>query len=824
MHRAYPLHDLAALVNAQLIGDGSAIPVAHLAIDSRKPMDPENTLFFALPGDRHDGHTYIPELIERGLKAFVVAHRPAPELLGGACFLVVPDPLRALQQMAAWHRAQFNYPVIGITGSNGKTIVKEWLYQMLRSEDHIVRSPGSWNSQVGVPLSVWEMDGTHTLAIFEAGISKRFEMQQLAPIIAPTIGVLTTIGPAHGEGFTDDAEKVREKCTLFHAAQAVICCTDQAVVAKAMEDHPPALLRNWSRTDKAFVQVLTEQAHASATELSVLHNGAQHRFMVPFTDGASVDNAITCIAVLLHLQKKPTWINERLLALEPVEMRLRTMEGMHGSTLIDDSYSNDLASLGVALEHQVRIAQGRKRIVVIGDIAESALDPEKLYADVAHQLALAGVEQLFTVGPTIAGQQAAFPASARSFPDTEALLRELDPLELGDSVVLVKGARSLHLEAAVQRWQHLAHGTELEIDLEAIRTNLNFYRSLLRSSKGSRNVRVMAMVKAFGYGSGAVELARLFAHERVDHLGVAYADEGIALRQHGIDLPIMVMNPEPVPHETLHRFDLESELYDLASLRAAISFGKTLREPLKVHLKLDTGMHRLGFMESELPALLSELKEAPLYIVSIFSHLAASEDPQQDAFTREQISLFTTMCDAIDPVLGYRPLRHIANSAGASRFPEAHFDMVRLGIGLHGVGSTPAETKALMPAGTLRTVIAQVKEITGGDAVGYGRHAIVDRTTRIAIVPIGYADGFSRRLGNGNGRVWIAGKEARTVGNICMDMCMVDVTDIACHSGDEVIVFNKEHGLAQYAKDLGTIPYEALTSIAQRVKRVYVKG
>jgi len=832
MQRAYPLRDLASMVNAQLIGAVSPISVEHLAIDSRKPLDPANTLFFALPGDRHDGHTYIPELIERGVKAFVVSHAPAPDLQERACFLVVPDPLGALQRIAALHREGSTIPVIGITGSNGKTIVKEWLYQMLRSEEHIVRSPGSWNSQVGVPLSVWEMDGSHTLGIFEAGISKRGEMELLAPIIAPTIGVLTTIGPAHGEGFADDVEKTREKCALFKSAQAVVCCTDQPVVRDAMAELHPPVLRNWSRTGEAFVQVLNEQVLTNATELVVLHNGSQHRFMVPFTDRASVDNAITCITVLMHLQKEPSWINDRLQSLEPVEMRLRTMEGLHGSTLIDDSYSNDLASLGIALEHQARIAHGRQRIVVIGDIAESALEPAKLYANVASQLTLAGVDQLFAVGPRISAQRAAFPVTTQFFKNTNDLLRDVDPAVFGGAVVLVKGARSLHLESAVQRWQHQVHGTELEIDLEAIRTNLNFYRTLLSSPLLGRGaggeafprVRIMAMVKAFGYGSGAVELARLFAHERVDYLGVAYADEGIELRQRGIDLPILVMNPEPVPHETLHRSDLEAELYDQVSLHEAIDFARTLRKPLRVHLKLDTGMHRLGFMESELPALLSELKDAPLKIMSIFSHLAASEDPQQDAFTKQQIARFASMCDAIDEILGYRPLRHIANSAGISRFPEAHFDMVRLGIGLHGIGNTPAESAQLVPTATLRTVIAQIKGIPTGDSVGYGRQATVKNPTRIAILPIGYADGFSRRLGNGQGRVWIAGKEARTIGNICMDMCMVDVTDIPCRSGEEVIIFNREHGLAEYAKDLGTIPYEALTSIAQRVKRVYVKG
>lgn len=812
------LRTIAERIGGVLHGSGDAL-VEHLSIDSRDRSPAEGTLFVALRGERHDGHDHIAALLGRGVRLYLVQVLPPVEVRGSAQFIVVPDTLIAFQRTAAMHRAAFKLPVIGITGSNGKTIVKEWLYQLLRGEEHIVRSPGSWNSQVGVPLSVWGIGPSHTLGIFEAGISTRGEMERLAPIIAPTVGVLTTIGPAHGEGFSDDAEKTHEKWALFRDAEAVICCTDQDVVKDIVRDRPPRLLRDWSRTRAAYVRVQEEQTLDAATRISIIHDGSATRFVVPFTDRASVDNAITCITVLFHLGRSAAWIAERVAVLSPVEMRLRTMQGVQGCTIIDDTYSNDLASLQIALEHQFRIAHGRKRVVVVGDIAESALAATELYSEVGKSLAQAAVDRLIGIGPGMVANKAALPRGTECYLDTAELIASEDTTALAGSVVLVKGARQLHMEAIVQRWQQQVHGTELQVDLDAVRHNLNHYRALLRP-----NVKVMAMVKAFGYGSGAIELARLFAHDRVDQLGVAYADEGIELRQHGIELPIVVMNPEPVPLETLHRFRLETEVYDMSSLQAAIDHARTVPDALAVHIKLDTGMHRLGFTTEELPALLDVLRGAPVRVGSILSHLAASEDPAHDGFTRSQLDRFTDMASRIGEVLGHRPLWHIANSGAVSRFPEAQFDMVRLGIGLHGIGASEAESQRLLPTVTLRTVVAQVKDIPVGDSIGYGRSYVASAPMRIAVLPLGYADGFLRRLGNGTGRVWIGGSEARTVGRICMDMCMVDVTGIPCRPGDEVVVFGKEHTLAHYAADLDTIPYEALTSIAQRVKRVYTRG
>jgi len=835
------LHTIAQITGGILTGTGTE-RIEHLLIDSRNTATDRGTLFIALPGPRHDGHRYIASLYARGLRHFLVSASVDVSTMPEANIVQVPDTLVALQAIAAWHRSRFNIPIIGITGSNGKTIVKEWLFQMLRGEEFIVRSPGSWNSQVGVPLSVWELRDEHTLGIFEAGISRPGEMAALEAVIRPTIGVLTHLGSAHDEGFAQfgSEAKASEKLKLFAHAQVWIHPREPGELNMLVDALPGVEHKTWSTSGQGganeFLQVIAHRVVGDSTHIRVSHQHAEHDYTIPFTDQASLENAISCICVCLQLGRSSAWINERLAVLEAVDMRLRTMQGRHGTTLIDDSYSNDQSSLAVALEHQERIAHGRPRVVVLSDLAESGLPSERLYHDVAAMLVRAGVQRVIGVGPAMGAQQAVFPTNARFHPDTDALLAHEDLKDLAGAVVLIKGARSFALERAVERWQQHVHGTELQVDLEAVRHNLNHYRSLIHQStrassrstsaehESPRATRIMAMVKAFGYGSGAVELARLLQHEQVHYLGVAYADEGIELRQHGITTPIMVMNPEPVAMETLHRFELEPEVYDLLSYKAALDHARVAGSAPAIHLKLDTGMHRLGFQEAELPALLEALHGTPLRVASILSHLAASEDPLHDAFTRQQIVRFSRMSEGIVKVLGYRPMLHIANTSGISRFPEAHFDMVRLGIGLHGIGASPAETARLLPVSTLRTVVAQVKEIPSGDSIGYGRRAIEQHPRRIAILPIGYADGFLRRLGNGVGRIHINGKESRTVGNICMDMCMVDVTHIPCRAGDEAIVFGNSPTLQQYADDLGTIPYEALTSVAHRVKRVYVRG
>lgn len=809
----YPLATIAEAVGGRIVmGAGIGTDIDRVIIDSRHADTSPGALFIALTGPRHDGHDHIAELRRQGVRDFMVHEKRSAEVEGVNAILV-EDTLVALQRFAAWHRSQFNIPVIGITGSNGKTIVKEWLWQMLHHEENIVRSPGSWNSQVGVPLSVLRMGPEHTLGIFEAGISKPGEMEKLEPIIRPTIGVLTNIGDAHDEGFNGDrALKVLEKRKLFKRAEVVVCNSLGGDGAEKDLTIGP--------DDGAFLQVQETKVLEGSCSIDIAHDGLESSFTIPFDDNASIENALTCIAVCLHLGRTPEWIRERVALLVPVDMRMRTVQGAHGTTLIDDSYSLDKSSLTSALDQLRRAAHGRATVVVLSDLLENTGDAMVLYQEVARTVEKAGAQQVIGVGPDISAHREKFPAGSHFYPDVETLLRDEDPKDHAGAVVLIKGARRFGFERIVQRWQQQVHGTELEIDLEAIRHNLNHYRALL-----APGVRTMAMVKAFGYGSGALELARLFEHERVHYLGVAYADEGIELRSHGISMPIMVMNPEPVAMEILHRFRLEAEVYDMRSLSEAITTAERMPDAPPIHIKLDTGMHRLGFMESELPQLLAALRgQQALKVASILSHMVASEDPAQDDFTREQIASFTRMATAIGEVLGYKPLRHMANSAGIARWPQAHFDMVRVGIGLHGIGANAAETKQLMHTVSLRTPIAQLKQLNNGDTVGYNRRGAVTGSRTIATLPIGYADGFSRRLGNGAGCVWVNDQRAPLIGNVCMDMCMVDVTGIPCAVGDLAVVFDAQHPVTEVAEAMGTIPYEVLTSISQRVKRVYLHG
>lgn len=824
------LSELAAAIGGQMHGADRCI--RHLSIDSRQPFQAEDTLFIALRGKHHDGHNYLPDLRKHGVRNFLVK-AGATKLNAGDSAIEVADTLRALQALAAWHRGQFNLPVVGITGSNGKTVVKEWLNQLLVPEERIVRSPGSWNSQVGVPLSVWEIQPEHTLGLFEAGISEPGEMDALERIIAPTIGVFTNIGPAHGAGFASDAAKAAEKAKLFRHAKTVVYCRDHTVVHEALSELKGVQLLGWGRNGNADAQVKSEvvngdasaplgvstSAHGDTTRLGLRWKDREFGVELPFVDAASVENALHCIAVMLLLGRDPDTIARRVRHLQPVSMRMQLLPGLQNTTLLNDAYSNDLASLTNALNQLARTAGGRRKVVVLSDIAGSADDPEARHARMAALLGAAQVDQLIAVGPGLQEHAALFPEGSRFFADTESLLQALPQPPLNGAVVLVKGARRFGLERAVERWEERTHGTVMEVSTEALRHNLNHYRELC-----SPRVCIMAMVKAGGYGSGAVELARFFAHEQVAYLGVAYADEGIELRRQGIRTPVLVMNPEPVPMEVLHRHHLEAEVYDQRSLQAALDFAAHVPDAPPVHLKLDTGMHRLGFQPDELPALLDALRhQRALRVASIFSHLAASEDPAEDAFTRHQLESFRRMAAAITEVTGPGPVLHIANSAAVTRFPEARLDMVRLGIGLHGIGANAEETARLQPVETLRTVIAQVKEIPAGDTIGYGRRGKAAKPMRLAILPIGYADGLSRRLGEGQGLVYIHGQAAPTVGSICMDMCMVDVTDIACHPSDDAFLFSPEHPVQEYAQRLGTIPYEALTAISPRVKRVFVQ-
>jgi alanine racemase len=846
--------------------------LATLLLDSRRVGLTEGAVFFALRGPRHDGHQHLAALYAKGVRLFVVSYPPASLApFAGAGFVQVTDTLAALQALAARHRAAFTQPVWAITGSNGKTIVKEWLAQLLAPDEDICRSPKSYNSQVGVPLSVWELaPGRHTLGIFEAGISERGEMNRLAQIIRPTHGIFTTLGTAHDAGFASEAEKLGEKLRLFEQPgfELLVYCADQPAVHAAVQARglpalawtrhaaPGAALRfrlkpNSAGTTTVRVRLgdANAAAHFPAEQLALR---AASRFTLPFADEPSVENALHCLAVLLWRQLDPTKalapaeIQRRLLRLQPVAMRLEMKAGRHGCYLLDDTYNNDLAGLSLALDALSRQARPGGRTLILSDVLESGLSGPELYSRVAALIQAHGVTRLIGVGEAISvelgrvkvdvgnathklqdetgAQYSAL--NIQTFPTTEDLLAELRPLDFQNETILVKGARRFGFERIVAALQQPQHGTVLEVNLDALTHNLQYYRQRLNPG-----TKLMVMVKAFAYGSGSYEVASLLEFQRADYLAVAYADEGQQLRDNGISLPIMVLNPGPDSFSQLRRYRLEPEVYSLERLhdylqaaREASADGAGPLPPL--HLKLDTGMRRLGFAEEELPDLLALLAahRTALPVAGIMTHLAAADDPSHDDFTRQQLATFGRMAAAIEDVVGYPTLKHALNSAGIRRFPEAQLDMVRLGVGLYGVEAGAEDAANLLPVSTLKTTISQIKTLPAGTTVGYGRRgAATAHERRVATLAIGYADGYDRRFSNGQGLVLLHGRRAPVVGSVCMDMVMVDVTDVPeARAGDVAVVFGQGLSTSELAQRIGTIPYELLTNVSERVKRVFV--
>ncbi|MCC6279424.1 MAG: bifunctional UDP-N-acetylmuramoyl-tripeptide:D-alanyl-D-alanine ligase/alanine racemase [Saprospiraceae bacterium] len=801
--------------------------VEQLLFDSRQVAMPSRSLFFALSGERLDGHRYLPDLYRTGVRQFVVSKEIVVSEYPDANILLVKNTLQALQLLARHHRSRFQIPVVGITGSNGKTVVKEWLWQLLSPDFHIVRSPKSYNSQIGVPLSVWQIQPEHTLALFEAGISKPGEMERLAPIIQPEIGLFTNIGPAHREGFRDDAEKVREKMRLFDSARLLVVSVDTPAIAEAAQEwqnqEPGRQLFTWSKTGlPADVQIIGIQtdpdgftqiraAFRQMIELAVID--------IPFSDPASIENAIHCWAIMHLLGVSQKNIADRMRRLEPVEMRLELKSGVRHCTLVNDFYNNDLASLRIALQFARQQARTGRVTLVLSDILQSGLPATELWQQVAAAIQLQGVGRLIGIGPAIPAIQAFLPAGldAVFYPETEQFLQNIAAHDFHDELILLKGARTFEFERIARRLEQKAHKTVLEVNLTAMVHNLNAYQRLLRPG-----TRTMAMVKAAGYGSGSAEVAKLLEFHRVDYLGVAYADEGIELRHAGVNLPILVLNPEPASFDVLYRFRLEPEVYSLPMLDELIHFaGK--EKALSIHLKLDTGMHRLGFEAGDLPALTALLQQHPnLRVQSLFSHLSASDAAQHDAFSHRQAAVFTELSGQISAALGYAPLRHICNTGGIVRFPEYHFEMVRLGIGLYGIDSAGLQDQ-LRVVNTLKATISQIKEIAPGDTVGYNRNSgPLTRPTRIATISIGYADGFLRLASGGHYAVQLRGQRAPTIGNVCMDMTMIDITHIPeAREGDEVVIFGEHPPVQELATCLQTIAYEVFTNISERVKRVY---
>ena len=776
----------------------------------------DQTLFFALVGPNNDAHKYISGLIEKGVRNFVVSHIPE-EFQIKANFLVVENTLEALQQFAAHHRSLFDIPIIGLTGSNGKTIVKEWLNFLLSPEYNIVRSPKSFNSQVGVPLSIIGINEKHTLGIFEAGISKMNEMEKLEAIIKPTIGILTNIGSAHDEGFTTIQEKIEEKLKLFKNSEILIYQKNDII--DAFVQALKCETWSWSFTNSDATVFIEKRTILDKTILQIKQKNTRFEIQIPFQDDASIENSISCLMILMYFKYDIATIQNRMEQLFPVEMRLKVKNGINNTTLIDDSYSNDFQSLKIALDFLESQKQHDTKTIILSDIFESGLTNDDLYSKVSQLIVSNKISKVIVIGKTISAFENKFP-NCLAFENTNKFITELNQMDFSNETILIKGARNFQFESIISLLEEKTHETVLEINLNAISHNLNFYKSKLKPS-----TKMMVMVKAFGYGNGGFEIAKLLEHHKVDYLGVAFADEGITLKSAGIKLPIMVLNPETTSFNAIIQHQLEPEIYSMKGLHAFLKIAEQRQlKHFPIHIKLDTGMHRLGFEEENIDELISILKGTKLIQVrSVLSHMATSDAFEHQEFSNSQIDLFEKLSSKLISALQIHPLRHLLNTSGISNFPQAQYDMVRLGIGLYGVSNNAEEQKQLENVGTLKSIISQIRSIKPGESVGYGRRFIAEKPTQIATIPIGYADGISRLWGNGIGFVTINNQKATIVGSICMDMLMVDVTGISCNEGDSVIIFGKSPSVNFIAEKTHTIPYEILTSISQRVKRIFYR-
>ena len=812
----YSIEKVTTLIGARRYGQTDAA-IGWLLTDSRSLCFPEQTLFFALRTSRNDGHRYIADLYRRGVRNFVVERLPdeGTDRFADANFLRVPSPLAALQRLAERHRDEFQIPVVGITGSNGKTWVKEWLYQLMRAEGGVVRSPRSYNSQIGVPLSVWLMNEHSRVALFEAGISQPGEMLALRDIIQPTVGVFTSLGAAHQENFRSMDEKCMEKLQLFHDTQAIIYPSDDDVVSRCVRRAQYAGERlGWSRFNKNAAMYVHSVSPTDDGQMQVqyIYKGVSGEYTIPYIDEASVENSITCATTALHLGLSPEQLAERMPALEPIAMRLEVKEGQHGLTLINDAYNNDLQSLDIALDFMQRRPdqQGRRRTLILSDIFQSGESAAELYRQVSELAQKRGVDRFIGIGPELSAQADRIAIGQKwFFRDVDQFLASGVFRSLHDEVVLLKGARTFGFERISELLEQRVHETILEVDLNALVANLNHYRSFLRPE-----TKMVCMIKADAYGAGAVEIAKTLQDHRVDYLAVAVADEGAELRRAGITQNIIVMNPEMSSFQTLFDYELEPEVYSFrllgALVRAARAQGIT---GWPVHIKLDTGMHRLGFEPSQMPELIVQLKHQQAVIPrSVFSHFVGSDSVDFDAFSAHQFEVFDAASQELQAAFSHKILRHIDNSAGITHFPERQLDMVRLGIGLYeGVESVS----------TLKTTILQIRRVPKEETVGYSRKGVLTRDSRIAAIPIGYADGLNRHLGNRHGYCLVNGQRAEYVGNICMDVALIDVTDIPCQEGDSVEIFGRNLPVSLLASQLDTISYEVLTAVSNRVKRVY---
>lgn len=823
--RNYSAHDISAIQGVKRFGAVNNQVVRHLLIDSRKLISPVDSIFFAIRTTSNDGHLYIDELYAKGVRLFVVSALPDTIQYPEATFFLTDDVVGVLQSIAAAHRKLFSFPVIAITGSNGKTIVKEWLYHLLQPMVEIARSPRSFNSQLGVPLSIWQMGSQHQLAIIEAGISKKGEMSKLFDVIHPTIGLITNLGAAHAEGFATDAEKLEEKLKLFNEVQTLVYCKDHLLIRNYLEGHAALKsakqLISWGvdPTADILLKQVTQIRHTSL--LQVQYKGKAIAFEIPFVDRIAIENAMHCFALTVALDLDETVV-DRMKTLPSLSMRLEMKEGQHQSILINDSYNADLTGVMSALEFLSEQKPGLAKTAILSDISGISSQPEKVYAELAGFMRVKKINSLYAVGPVFEKYTSFFTGEKiqfAGFASTDALMAHVHPIFFKDQAVLIKGARNFHFEQISQLLERKIHKTRLEVNLSIVQQNFKIHRSLLKPS-----TKIMAMVKAFSYGAGSYEIASLLQQNGVDYIAVAYVDEGVELRKAGIHLPIMIMNAEADGFASLVEYDLEPEVFSLEHARSLDAFlSREGIQHFPVHLKIDTGMHRLGLDEEQVDQYLTAFKTSRFIIQSVFTHLVASEDPQQDDFTTRQLKIFEKLADTIQSAVGYPILRHASNTAAIQRHPEASYEMVRLGIGLYGVSSASGKSLPLKEAVELKTTIAQIRRVKKGESVGYGRSTLLEKDTTIATIRIGYADGYPRSLGNGRGTVLIRGIAYPTIGNVCMDMTMINLgDDVQIQVDEDVLVFGRDHSITTIAQQAHSIPYEIMTGISVRVPRIYL--
>lgn len=821
--KSYDIKQIAEITDSEFSDYCFGDKIADVLIDSRKLRMPKVTLFVAIETERDDGHRYIEELINKGVRNFIV-EKDQIILKGKANFLKVSNSIDALQKFAAFHRGSFEIPVVGVTGSNGKTIVKEWAYQLLQYTRNVIRSPKSYNSQLGVPISALQLSENHNVAVFEAGISTINEMKFLQSVIKPTIGIFTNIGDAHSQGFKSKLEKISEKSKLFEGCKSIVYCKDHQEIDELLRKRFPASsLFTWSFKKEANIQISKLERIRGNAICKAIFNNESVDLIIPFSDKASVENIMHCFALMCVMGENLHDTAKHIEKLTSVAMRLELKEGVNNCTIINDAYNSDINSLSIAIDFLLQQNQHQRKTIVLSDFLQVSENKGVFYRKVASLIAEKKIDRLIGIGSDLSKYRDFFQIDSAFYETTPMFLKDLSLRTFKNETVLLKGARKYKFEDIDNLLQKKAHQTVLEINLSSLINNYNYFKS-----KIGQGTKVMAMVKAFSYGTGSYEIANVLQYHNLDYLAVAYADEGIELRNAGIKLPVMVMNPEESSFSSMLNHNLEPEIYSLTMLklvvRSAIENGFTNETPANIHLKIDTGMHRLGFVKSEIEEMLEIISSSKcLYVKSVFSHMAASDIPAEDTFTKEQINRFEKIGSQIDENLGYKPIKHMANSAAINRFPEARFDMVRLGISLYGIATNMVDKPMLQNVCSLKSVISQIKHISKGETIGYSRKGFATKDTKVATVAIGYADGLNRLLSNGLGTLYVNSKPAPIIGNVCMDMCMIDVTNIDAQENDEVVIFSSSEMIEDLARKINTIPYEILTNVSRRVKRVYMQ-